>query len=220
MKQTCAPKNTMTIQVRYNSLIKRSFDLWLRYKIYDEIISNNGTTLDPTIFKIDPKIKKDFAELYKEMKDLRDINQKTKVFIDQSKPYIKDTRKKYTDHFHNNIMSLEEFTSLWEIDERCCGYCGISEKQIEAMCQTDSIETKRFYSRGKTMEIDKIRPGGEYSKENIILSCYWCNNAKTDEFTLSEFEPIAKGINTVWNSRSYTTIDFPSKTYGQPVPKP
>jgi len=33
------------------------------------------------------------------------------------------------------------------------------------------------------------------------MSCYWCNNAKTDEYIPSEFKEIARGINHVWNKR-------------------
>ncbi|WP_188117205.1 hypothetical protein [Campylobacter concisus] len=33
------------------------------------------------------------------------------------------------------------------------------------------------------------------------MACYWCNNAKTDEFSPEEFKPIAEGIREVWNKR-------------------
>lgn len=33
------------------------------------------------------------------------------------------------------------------------------------------------------------------------MSCYWCNNAKTDEFTFEEFEEIGKSFGLVWNKR-------------------
>ena len=61
-----------------------------------------------------------------------------------------------------------------------------------------------------------IRKGlnGEYKIGNIILSCYWCNNAKSDEFSLSEFKEIARGINHTWNKRLRSIdIEFPENTY-------
>ena len=33
-----------------------------------------------------------------------------------------------------------------------------------------------------------------YNKDNCVLACYWCNNAKTDAFTADEFKPIGKEI--------------------------
>ena len=33
------------------------------------------------------------------------------------------------------------------------------------------------------------------------MACYWCNNAKTDEFSPEEFKPIAEGIRKAWNER-------------------
>jgi len=33
------------------------------------------------------------------------------------------------------------------------------------------------------------------------MSCYWCNNAKTDEFTAEEFAVIGKAIAMVWHDR-------------------
>ena len=40
-----------------------------------------------------------------------------------------------------------------------------------------------------------------YSLNNIVLACYWCNNAKTDTFSPKDFKPIARGINQVWNEK-------------------
>lgn len=67
------------------------------------------------------------------------------------------------------------------------------------------------------MEIDKIESDKEYAKCNIVLSCYWCNNAKTDEFSLDEFKSIAKGINAAWNKRlkPEKEIIFPEETYSK-----
>ena len=40
------------------------------------------------------------------------------------------------------------------------------------------------------MEIDRKKPNLEYTKENCVRCCYWCNSAKTDEFDDVEFESI------------------------------
>ena len=67
----------------------------------------------------------------------------------------------------------------------------IGEKQIH----------KKHITRGWSLEIDRKKPNHEYSEENCVWCCYWCNNAKTDEFTYKEFKKIGETIKTVWNDR-------------------
>ena len=56
--------------------------------------------------------------------------------------------------------------------------------------------------REDSMEIDRKNSNKEYTADNIVLCCYWCNNAKSDEFTFDEFKKyIAPGINQTWNDR-------------------
>lgn len=85
-----------------------------------------------------------------------------------------------------------------------CYYCGISMVQINSLRAMNLIQTKR--ARGYSMEIDQQDPYERYTDGNCVTSCYWCNNAKTDEFTtkksVDEFKTcIAPGIRAVWNSR-------------------
>ena len=51
------------------------------------------------------------------------------------------------------------------------------------------------------MEIDRKEPNLEYTKENCVWCCYWCNNAKTDEFKYKEFKKVGAVIETIWNDR-------------------
>jgi len=118
--------------------------------------------------------------------------------------YPKNYKEKFIEVFKEQI-SFEEFKKIFhkdnEKDKRKCHYCGISEAQIEMLANNSKIKTKRFYSRGKTMEIDQKKPEDGYNKDNIVLACYWCNNAKSDEFDPEEFQLIANGIKKVWNER-------------------
>jgi 5-methylcytosine-specific restriction endonuclease McrA len=36
---------------------------------------------------------------------------------------------------------------------------------------------------------------------NIVLACYWCNNAKTDTFTYEEFLRVGKVFAEIWKER-------------------
>ncbi len=195
--------------VRYNRLIDRSFMQLLRYKIYDEIICQNESSLDVGSFLVSEEIKSKFATLYDPIKKLRNVNRETRIFLSNNKITIKNYKKKYIKYFEKENLSYEDFQSIWDNGDRRCAYCGISEDQIKILINGGKILTKRLYVRGKTMEIDRIDPNGEYDKKNIILSCYWCNNAKTDEFDLDEFKIIAKEINHIWSKRLGMEISFP-----------
>lgn len=107
------------------------------------------------------------------------------------------------------------------VSEHKCQYCGISLEKIKKL---DDFQKEKnidygltIRNRGASLEIDQIIPKKGYIKDNMILSCYWCNNAKTDTFSASEFKEIARGINQVWNQKmrktgSHETICFPENS--------
>lgn len=102
---------------------------------------------------------------------------------------------------------LEDFKVRYPIDlfvaqstAKTCEYCKISLDTITKLANIEKI-FKKTYQRGYTMEIDRKKPNLEYTKENCVPCCYWCNNAKTDEFDDKEFEPIAKEIRKALENR-------------------
>jgi len=118
--------------------------------------------------------------------------------------------KKYIEVFED-ILSPKDFNSL--ISKKECSYCGISLRQIEKLGREGKLQNKRADTRGYALEVDRISPNKEYTKENCCMSCYWCNNAKTDEFCVNEFKEIARGINLVWQKRlGNEKIVFPDKS--------
>lgn len=110
---------------------------------------------------------------------------------------ISQMKVEYQNHFER-IFPYEDFKKLVCIDE--CHYCGISLSDINNLINKRLI-FKKHEARGFSMEIDRISPNQEYSKENSVICCYWCNNAKTDEFSGEEFRSIAKGIREIWVKR-------------------
>ncbi len=112
-------------------------------------------------------------------KELAQWERRYKTFFEKMLPY---------DYFEDFLCG-----------DRCC-YCHITVEDINELIDKEKIFKKRE-TRGFTMEIDRKDPNKEYSKENIVLCCYWCNSAKTDEFTESEFKAIASGIKEVWQKR-------------------
>ena len=102
-------------------------------------------------------------------------------------------------------LNNEQFYSLfkwWETTPKVCYYCSLPENiLIELNNQPEHIN-KRYPNRGKSLEIDRKQPNLLYSDiENLVLACYWCNNAKTDTFTEKEFLKIGKVIKSIWEKR-------------------
>lgn len=95
--------------------------------------------------------------------------------------------------------------SFWDFYDRmtssnCCHYCGISTSELGQLFHRRLIRTKR--NRGRELEVDRMDPNADYTQlDNLVLACYWCNNAKTDEFSEEEFRPIGKVIGETLRSR-------------------
>lgn len=79
----------------------------------------------------------------------------------------------------------------WYIEQKECYYCKSSIKDLKSFYKLDN--SKRKLTRGKTLEVDRLKDI-EYTKENCVVSCYWCNNAKSDVFSSTEFKNIGKSI--------------------------
>jgi len=89
----------------------------------------------------------------------------------------------------------------WYNNNRKCYYCGITEDEIKILFEKEQVHTKR--NRGKKLEIDRKIPELSYKDDikNLVHSCYWCNNAKTDTFTAEEFKEVGKAISIIWQRR-------------------
>lgn len=94
-------------------------------------------------------------------------------------------------------FSQEQFVKLTEAEH--CAYCGISIPEVVELANKQQLFKKNY--RGWTLEIDRKNSNFEYSASNCVMACYWCNNAKTDEFTHEEFLEIGKSIRKVWDER-------------------
>ena len=89
-----------------------------------------------------------------------------------------------------------------ESTERRCHYCKITEDEIDQLIRKNLITTKRLTTRGRKLEIERLSPNEFYDNLNyLVLCCYWCNNAKTDEFTSEEFEQVGRLIGIIWKNR-------------------
>jgi hypothetical protein len=103
-------------------------------------------------------------------------------------------------HQQFHYISANEFQALFTA-EPACAYCHVTEAQFQTLISAGQVQTKRLRTRGHTLEIDCKIPQLGYADGNVVLCCYWCNNAKTDEFSMREFQPIADALEQVWRRR-------------------
>jgi 5-methylcytosine-specific restriction endonuclease McrA len=113
------------------------------------------------------------------------------------KPELPKWRKEYFNKVFKSQLSPKQFKALLEANQ--CYYCEIT---LDEICEL--IKNKKIYKkneRGWKMEIDRKDPNQEYSDANCVPSCYWCNNAKTDEFNEQEFKLIGLAIGETLRAR-------------------
>jgi hypothetical protein len=105
------------------------------------------------------------------------------------------TKKKFTPVF-------EDFYNKYLAMERKCEYCSVTEDEIRILLDRKRIYTKRIPTRGRTLEFDRKMSELQYAEfDNVVLCCYWCNNAKTDEFSYEEFKEVGKVFEKIWKKR-------------------
>lgn len=112
--------------------------------------------------------------------------------------YLASIRKIWQNKFED--VQFHDFKNWYENTPHKCHYCDITEAEINQLLQSNKISTKR--NRGKKLEIDRKEPDAEYDNlNNLVFSCYWCNNAKTDTFSADEFMEVGKAIKNIWQKK-------------------
>ena len=97
-------------------------------------------------------------------------------------------------------ISYDEFEAAYLKTKPHCHYCGITTEQMDQLWKKDPKLTKR--GRGRKLELERLEPNEKYSNlGNLVFSCYWCNNAKTDTFTEEEFKKVGAVIKGIWEER-------------------
>ena len=115
-------------------------------------------------------------------KEVQKIQKNYKEKLD----YIQKVRKKFHLKKKSNNFRFKNFLEFyfWYRNQpKKCSYCGTKENVLIYLYDNKVISSKR--KRGRTLEIERKNSTlNEYSKDNCILSCYFCNNHKSD--TISE----------------------------------
>lgn len=123
----------------------------------------------------------------------RIIQQNEIEFMDK----VREFRDDYIENIFQKIFPIAEFKRLLIADE--CAYCGITLEMINDLAEKQQLFKKNY--RGWMFEVDRKNSNFEYTPDNCVMSCYWCNNAKTDEFSFEEFLDIGEAIRNVWDKR-------------------
>jgi len=192
------------------SSFKARFDLLLYYHITN---GNSGTISTDELdkFEIDNHLDllKEYIQVYWQQEEnksfeirgrvIEDIYKDMKDWKENNKKNIDSLLKHYIENTFRKVFPRKDFDQLLEPEQKC-EYCHITRKQID-----DLIDKRKLYkkhiTRGWSLEIDRKEPNLEYTKKNCVMCCYWCNNAKTDEFSYDEFKIIGNEIKKIWHDR-------------------
>jgi 5-methylcytosine-specific restriction endonuclease McrA len=130
---------------------------------------------------------------------IQDIYLKMNDWLATNKALYTSLLSHYETHTYKEVFPEEKFVRMIKEGHEC-HYCHTSITQIKALIHDNQL-SKKHITRGWTLEIDRKIPFLEYTPENCVICCYWCNNAKTDEFTYEEFKKVGFVIESIWHDR-------------------
>lgn len=196
--------------ITYNSIAQRSFKAKWKIYLFKKVVSKAEDTIDIHDFEkfvLEDKLVKQYTNEFWQEEATYVIGELTvQEIYDKIKSYEKDPKKKskrkellnfYVKNQFQKLMTKADFKQL--TSAKSCYYCKTHIDDIEKLGEERKIRKKNL--RGWSLEVERIRPNYEYSKDNCEMSCYWCNNAKTDEFSEDEFKAIGKIIGEVFKRR-------------------
>ena len=201
--------------MNYKSKSNDSFNSRLRFYVFKCALTKEDLHKKAFLeFDVDENPALEFVELYiteyqqfesnhkivKHNKSKRDNNalySKMKVLDNENKTEIDSWREDYFKDVFKKKLNESDFKKFGKV--KCCGYCGITLDEINELASNKKLFKKN--ERGFNLELDRKSPNKEYSTKNCIMACYWCNNAKTDEFSAEEFASIGKAIGAVLRNR-------------------
>lgn len=201
----------------FTSKANDSFNTKLKMYLFNMAINQTWESFsqeDFTYFKIDQKLVNEFTtEYWQEFHDYTinglTINQIYKI-MEEKRIEFKDEIEKFRKDYVAGFEKLYERNNFYKfLDTDKCEYCGISITELEKLAITRHLHKKN--ERGWKLEIDRKDSNLEYTANNCVMACYWCNNAKTDEFTYEEFKAVGKEIRKIWDNRLLIQIPEPSK---------
>jgi len=102
---------------------------------------------------------------------------------------LRRLRRKFTGARRRGFGDFETFYNWYIEQAQECHYCHITVDTICYLYDNNIIHER--LNRGRSLEIDKLDPTGEYCPENCVLACYFCNNDKSQIFTAEQYQLFA-----------------------------
>lgn len=121
------------------------------------------------------------------------LSTELKIIFDRKKERTNKKGQIVAGFKKTTFEKFEQWFNL-EVFNSGCHYCKLTNEECFQLFQLRSAAS-RGGKRGRRLELDRRNPRLHYDElENLRWCCYWCNNAKSNFFTESEFIPIAKEI--------------------------
>jgi hypothetical protein len=109
--------------------------------------------------------------------------------LEEKEEFLKDEKirigKLYSTKHRKGFPSKDEFVK-WFVNtiksqNYKCYYCDTSIFDICSLIKQEKLKTRKtgYGRRGLVFEIDRKINSNGYTKENCVLSCYYCNNDKS-----------------------------------------
>lgn len=125
--------------------------------------------------------------------------------IQERKSFLTNKLKQMTEDGEVINLDNEQLYLLfqwWENEPKICYYCSLPQNALDELHKQTGHVNKRYPKRGKSLEIDRRQSDLPYSEiNNLVLACYWCNNAKTDTFSEKEFLKVGQVMKLIWEQR-------------------
>jgi hypothetical protein len=169
----------------------------LQYKTLEKCKENFHTNIVVRIYKLfrskvanerkiksnkhkNPQNQKDyvFTQYFNINENKIETSLKIEFYNDVLKIYNSQTKEA----IQENLTWIEENSHVNSDDKVCC-YCGVSEDVLSTLYTSVYSTCKTKRNRGSWFELDRedaTRNNNNYSKDNMVLSCYFCNNHKSD----------------------------------------
>lgn len=98
--------------------------------------------------------------------------------------YYSANKKKFIG-FGTRDRFIDWYFRELNLQENKCHYCKTSILDIRQLINTEIIKGRAVKGsglRGPNFEVDRRNPFGVYEEANCVLSCYYCNNDKSNTF--------------------------------------
>lgn len=102
----------------------------------------------------------------------------------EEREYINRVYRKCTQEREKGFGGFRAFFDWYDAQEQKCDYCETSQKDLTGIFERGVISSKKF---SPTLQIERKNSSAEYSKDNCILACSLCNNAKSDLINEEDF---------------------------------